>query len=181
MKAPQRARRSTACPAATTKIKKRPKPPKANKRGRFETLVRRYYSGVYNFASRLTDDPVEAVVLTHLAFISTRRQLRSRRNEVDIVTILLTAVIRAAGIAKLEGANRTTRVHANKVTEWNRAHRQACSRLCPICLEAERARAVKQRETNRTVAAIMDSPQLLVALGGSSTSGSSTSSDSSLS
>jgi len=121
MKAPQRARRSTACPATTTKIKKRQKPPKANQRGRFETLVLRYYSGVYSFASRLTDDPVEAVVLTHVAFISTRRQLLSRRNEVAIVTILLTAVIRAAGIAKLEEANRTTRVHANTpVTEWNR-------------------------------------------------------------
>jgi hypothetical protein len=102
MKAPQRARRSTACPTTTTKTQQRPKPPKANKRGRFETLVLRYYSGVYNFASRLTDDPVEAAVLTHGAFISTRRQLRSRRNEVEIVTILLTAVIRAAGIAKLE-------------------------------------------------------------------------------
>jgi len=102
MKVPQRARRSTACPTTTTKTQQRPKPPKANKRGRFETLVLRYYSGVYNFASRLTDDPVEAAVLTHGAFISTRRQLRSRRNEVEIVTILLTAVIRAAGIAKLE-------------------------------------------------------------------------------
>jgi hypothetical protein len=107
MKAPQRARRSTACPTTTTKAQQRPKPPKANKRGRFETLVLRYYSGVDNFASRLTDDPVEAVVLTHGAFISTRRQLQSRRNEVEIVTILLTAVIRAAGIAKLEEANRT--------------------------------------------------------------------------
>jgi hypothetical protein len=132
---PQRARRSTACPATTTKIKKRPKPQKANKRGRTETSVLRYYSGVYNFASRLTDDPVEAVVLTHGAFISTGRQLRSRRNEVEIVTILLTAVIRAAGIAKLKEANRTKRVRANKpITEWNRAERQACSRHCPICL-----------------------------------------------
>ena len=168
MKSPQRARRSTACPTTTTKAQQRPKPPKANKRGRFETLVLRYYSGVDNFASRLTDDPVEAVVLTHGAFISARRQLRSPRNEVEIVTILLTAVIRAAGIAKLEEANRTTRVHANKpVTEWNRAGRQACSRRCPICLEAERATAVKQRETNQIVAAIMENPQLLVALGGS--------------
>jgi hypothetical protein len=124
MKAPHRARRSTVCPATTTKIKKRPKPPKANKRGRFETFVLRYYSGVYSFASRLTDDPVEAVVLTHVAFISTRRQLLTRRNEVEIVTILLTAVIRAAGIAKLEEANRTMRFHANTpVTEWNRADR----------------------------------------------------------
>jgi hypothetical protein len=146
-------------------------PPKKRKDGRFENLVARYYRGVYSFASRLTDDPVEAVVLTHVAFITARRQLRSGRNEVEIVTILLTAVIRAAGIAKLEEANRTTRFHTNKpVTEWNRAGRQACSRRCPICLEAERATAVKQRETNRTVAAIMDNPQLLVALGGSSTS-----------
>src|SRR4030095_7401860 len=180
MKAPHRARRSTACPATTTKIKKRPKPPTVNKRGRFETLVVRYYSGVYSFASRLTDDPAEAVVLTHLAFISTRRQLLSRRNEVQIVTILLNAVIRAAGIVKLEGANRITRFHANtSVPEpKNRAGRQACSRRCPICLEAERATAVKQRETSRTVATIMDNPQLLVALSGSSTSGSSIISDS---
>jgi hypothetical protein len=134
MKAPQRARRSTACPATTTKIKKRPKPPKANKRRHFETLVLRYYSGVYRFASRLTDDPVEAVVLTHGAFVSTRKQLPSGRNEVEIVTILLTAIIRAARIVKLEGANRTTRVHADeRVTESNRAGRQACSRRCPIC------------------------------------------------
>jgi hypothetical protein len=135
MKAPQQARRSTACPTRTTKTQQRPKPPKGNKRGRFETLVLRYYSGVYNFASRLTDDPVQAVVLTHGAFVSARKQLRSRRNDIEIVTILLNAVIRAAGIAKLEEANRTTRVQANKpVTEWNRAERQACSRRCPICL-----------------------------------------------
>jgi hypothetical protein len=152
MKAPERARRSTACPAPTRKTKKRPKPPKANKRGRFETLVRRYYSGVYSCASRLTDDPVEAVVLTHGAFISTRRQLRGRRNEVEIVTILLTAMIQTARVVKLEGANRTTRVHANEpVTEWNRAGRRRCSPRCPICLGAERARAV---ESNQTLAAM---------------------------
>jgi hypothetical protein len=137
MKAPQRARRSTACPATTTT--KRPKPPKGNKCGRFETLVRRYYSGVYNFASRLTDDPVEAVGLTHGAFISTRKQLQSARNEVEIVTMLLTAMIRAAGIVKLEGANQTARVHSDEpITASNRADRQACSRRCPICLAAGR-------------------------------------------
>ena len=112
MKAPQRTRRSTACPATTTKTKKRPKPPKANKCGRFETLVLRYYSRVYSVASRLTDDPVEAVGLTHGAFNSTRKQ--SCRNEVEIVTMLLTAMIRAAGIVKLEGANQTARVHADE-------------------------------------------------------------------
>jgi hypothetical protein len=31
---------------------------------RFDSLVARYYPAVYSFASRLTDDPREAVVLT---------------------------------------------------------------------------------------------------------------------
>jgi hypothetical protein len=57
------------------------------KSGRFENLVARYYRGVGTFASRLTGDAVEAVLLTHAAFISTRRQLWSRRNEVRLVTI----------------------------------------------------------------------------------------------
>ena len=140
MKAPQLAQRNSTCPSRATKTKNSRKPLKVNKRRRFETLVRRYYSGVYGSAFRLTDDPIEAVVLTHGAFISTRRLLGSRRNEVAIVTILLTAVIRAAGIAKREGANRTTRVDANRQeTEWNRADRPRCSPRCPICLAAERA------------------------------------------
>jgi hypothetical protein len=156
MKAPQRARRSTARPATPTRSKKRPKPPKANKRGRFETFVRRYYSGVYTFASRLTDDPVEAVVLTHGAFISARRQLRNRGDDVEIVTILLAAVMRAAQVAKLRGANWATRVHANKPVPEpkNRGERRRCSPRCPICLQAERDRAVKQRDMSLTVAAI---------------------------
>jgi DNA-directed RNA polymerase specialized sigma24 family protein len=62
---------------------------------RFDTLVARYYPAVYSFASRLTDDPREAVLLTHDAFNSTRKQLRSRRNEVAVVITLLNAVIRA--------------------------------------------------------------------------------------
>jgi plasmid replication initiation protein len=37
------------------------------KRVRFDTLVARYYPAVYSFASRLTDDPREAVLLTHEA------------------------------------------------------------------------------------------------------------------
>jgi DNA-directed RNA polymerase specialized sigma24 family protein len=65
------------------------------KHARFDTLVARYYPAVYSFASRLTDDPREAVLLTHDAFNSTRKQLRSRRDEVALVTILLNAVIRA--------------------------------------------------------------------------------------
>jgi len=90
-------------------------------------LVRRYYFGVCRVASRLTDDSVEAVVLTNGAFLGMRRQLWSHRNEVEIVTILLTDVIRAASIAKRERANRTTRVDANKpATEWKEADRQRC-------------------------------------------------------
>ena len=38
------------------------------KSSRFDTLVARYYPAVYSFASRLTDDPREAVVLTRDAF-----------------------------------------------------------------------------------------------------------------
>jgi DNA-directed RNA polymerase specialized sigma24 family protein len=65
------------------------------KRARFDTLVARYYPAVYSFASRLTDDPREAVLLTHDAFNSTRQQLQSCRDEFVLVTILLNAVIRA--------------------------------------------------------------------------------------
>jgi DNA-directed RNA polymerase specialized sigma24 family protein len=69
--------------------------PIKTKRARFETLVARYYPAVYSFASRLTDDPREAVLLTHDAFNSIRKQPWNRRDEVVLVTILLTAVIRA--------------------------------------------------------------------------------------
>jgi DNA-directed RNA polymerase specialized sigma24 family protein len=65
------------------------------KSSRFDSLVARYYPAVYSFASRLTDDPREAVVLTRDAFQSTRKQLWNRRDEVERVTILLNAVIRA--------------------------------------------------------------------------------------
>lgn len=66
------------------------------KRARFDTLVARHYPAVYTFASRLTDDPREAVLLTHHAFNSTRKQLRSRRNEVALVIILVSALLRAS-------------------------------------------------------------------------------------
>jgi DNA-directed RNA polymerase specialized sigma24 family protein len=69
--------------------------PIKTKRARFDTLVARYYPAVYSFASRLTDDPREAVLLTHDAFNSIRKQRRNHRDEVALVTILLTAVIRA--------------------------------------------------------------------------------------
>src|SRR5262245_55865141 len=124
-------------PAARTKSKRT----LSNKRKdrRFESLVARYYCGVCTFASHLTDDPVEAVLLTHAAFTSARKGLGSR-HEVRLVTILLTAVMRAVHVAKLCGANWATRVHANKpITEpKNGPDRGRCSPRCPICLEAGR-------------------------------------------
>jgi DNA-directed RNA polymerase specialized sigma24 family protein len=83
------------CPWPTARTKSKEKPPMKAKSSRFDSLVVRYYPAVYSFASRLTDDPREAVVLTHNAFKSTQKQLRNRRDEVALVTILLTAVIRA--------------------------------------------------------------------------------------
>jgi hypothetical protein len=71
------------------------KPRMKTKRARLDTLVARYYPAVYNFASRLTDDPRKIVLLTHDAFNNTGKQLLSRRDEVALVTILLNAVIRA--------------------------------------------------------------------------------------
>ena len=77
------------------KPNKKRKPPMKTNRARFDSLVARYYCAVYSFASRVTDDPLEAVLLTHDAFNSTRKQLRNCRDEVERVTILLNAVIRA--------------------------------------------------------------------------------------
>jgi hypothetical protein len=71
------------------------KPPMKTAGALFESFIARYYPAVYSFASRLTDDPRETVLLTHYAFSNTRNQLRSRRNEIAVVTMLLTAVIRA--------------------------------------------------------------------------------------
>ena len=65
------------------------------KSSRFDSLVAHYYPAVYSFASRLTDDPREAVMLTHDAFKSTRKQLRNRRDEVALASIVIVAVIRA--------------------------------------------------------------------------------------
>ena len=72
------------------------KPPTKTKYTRFDTLVSRYYPAVYSFASRLTDDPREAVLLTKDAFNTIRKRRWRRRNEVMLATILLNAVIVAA-------------------------------------------------------------------------------------
>ncbi len=71
------------------------KPPMKAKSSRFDSLVARCYPAVYSFASRLTDDPREAVVLTRNAFNSTRKQRRNRPDEVALASILIAVVIRA--------------------------------------------------------------------------------------
>jgi hypothetical protein len=76
-------------PAARTKSKRTPSNQRKDRR--FEYLVARYYRSVCTFASRLADDPVEAVVLTYAAFTRTRKLLRSR-DQIRFVTILLTTV-----------------------------------------------------------------------------------------
>jgi len=62
---------------------------------RFDRLVARYYPAVYSFATRLTDDPREAVALTRQAFDGARKQLSKVRNQTGIATILIGAVLRA--------------------------------------------------------------------------------------
>jgi hypothetical protein len=65
------------------------------KRARFDRFVVCYYCSIYSFASRLTDDPREAVALTREAFNKTRKQLQNRLDEAALASILISAVIRA--------------------------------------------------------------------------------------
>ena len=67
--------------------------PIKTKRARFDALVARYYPALYSFASRLTDDPREAALLTHDAFNTIRKRPWHLRDEVMVATILLNAVI----------------------------------------------------------------------------------------
>jgi len=68
------------------------------KSSRFDSLVARYYPAVYNFASRLTDDPREAIALTRNAFRSAQEQLCSLRDQTAVATTLISPVIRAGRI-----------------------------------------------------------------------------------
>src|SRR4030095_10768263 len=61
----------------------------------FDTLVARYYLGVYSFACRFTDDGREARALTRDAFNSTRKQLQTCCDENVLASILISNVIRA--------------------------------------------------------------------------------------
>jgi DNA-directed RNA polymerase specialized sigma24 family protein len=65
------------------------------KSSRFDRLVARYYPAVYSFASRLTDDPREAIALTRCAFNSARKQVQKLRNPTAIALVLISAVMRA--------------------------------------------------------------------------------------
>jgi DNA-directed RNA polymerase specialized sigma24 family protein len=71
------------------------KPPIKPDFARLDALVARCYPAVYNFASRLVDEPWEAAVLTHLAFLSVRKQAWRPRDETALIRILLKAVVRA--------------------------------------------------------------------------------------
>jgi DNA-directed RNA polymerase specialized sigma24 family protein len=61
----------------------------------FDRLVARYYPAVYSLASRMTDDPRQAVVLAHDALESTRKRLGNRRGETAFASVLIAAVLRA--------------------------------------------------------------------------------------
>ena len=65
------------------------------KTSRFDRLVARYYPAVYSLASRMTDDPRQAVVLAHDALESTRKRLGNRRGETAFASVLIAAVIHA--------------------------------------------------------------------------------------
>jgi hypothetical protein len=76
-------------------VTKQRKPAVKAKSSRFDSLVARYYPAVYSFASRLTDDPRQAIELTRNAFRSAQEQLCSLRDQRAVATTLLSAVIRA--------------------------------------------------------------------------------------
>ena len=65
------------------------------KSSRFDRLVARYYPAVYGFASRLTDDPRDAMALTRGAFNNARKETENLRNPTAIALVLISAVIRA--------------------------------------------------------------------------------------
>jgi DNA-directed RNA polymerase specialized sigma24 family protein len=66
------------------------------KTSRFDRLVARYYPAVYSLASRMTDDPREAVLLAHDALESTRKRLGNRRGETAFASVLIAAVMRVS-------------------------------------------------------------------------------------
>jgi hypothetical protein len=61
---------------------------------RFDPFVVRYYPTVHRFASRLSDDPEEAVRVANAALNSIRKQLWCPRDQITVVRMLLKAVVR---------------------------------------------------------------------------------------
>ena len=95
---PQPERQYAARSSATNALKR--KPSIKSDCARFDAFVGRYYPTVYSFASRLSDDPREATLLTHEAFDKLRRQLRTCRDDSVLASILMSILIRAGlGIA----------------------------------------------------------------------------------
>lgn len=68
----------------------------------FDTFVSRYYPAVYNLASRLVDDPREAVLLTHNAFLSVRKHAWRPHDEMVLVRLLLKAAAPGPILRSLE-------------------------------------------------------------------------------
>ena len=61
----------------------------------FDALIARNYPAVYSFASRLTDDPREAIVLTRDAFNTGPQTTADLGDQTAVATVLLSAVTRA--------------------------------------------------------------------------------------
>ena len=91
MKRPPNRRGALPCRQVRETDKKR-KSPSKTKPTSFDALVARYYRMIYRLVLQITDDPLEALLLTHAAFNRTRKQLRTRRDEAIIVKMLAAAV-----------------------------------------------------------------------------------------
>ena len=61
----------------------------------FDNIVASYYPAVYSFASRLTDNPREAIALTRDAFSGARKRVMRLRDQSAIAAVLFSSVIRA--------------------------------------------------------------------------------------
>jgi len=68
------------------------------KKFKFDRLVARYYPAVYSFATRLTDDPREALALTRQAFDGARKQLQRYVTKRAIATVLVSAFYCRTGV-----------------------------------------------------------------------------------
>jgi DNA-directed RNA polymerase specialized sigma24 family protein len=71
------------------------------KSSRFDRLVARYYPAVFRFATRLTDDPREAIALTRDAFNSAHKQSENLRHQIAIATVLISAVIQGTCVRRI--------------------------------------------------------------------------------